>query len=162
MQRYVRLGLFGLLMLIWIAGCSRKDPLYVVDEQAPDSQPVYLEVVPNQAHINVGTTQTFAAFLVNTDLQTRTDVTATSAWTSADPQVAAVNSSGVVTGAAAGQVGIRATYDGVSATATLAVSNQSVTEIWVLPSEQVSLVGLNRQFNAIARFADNRLQDVTH
>ncbi len=84
-----------------------------------------LSVSASSTSVSVGSTLQFTATGNYSDLTTK-DVTATAAWISSAPSVAAVNSAGLATAVAAGSATISATYDSVSGALSLnVVSNQT-------------------------------------
>lgn len=156
MRALILLPLLGLLLL---SGCSRQEPLFIGDD-APAVAP-YLEVVPTTAEVNVGTSQAFTAYRVDPIAQTREDVTASVTWTSASSSIASINTGGTATGLAAGSSVIQARSAELTAFANLAVSNETLTSVQIFPVESVALVGMERNFEAIALFANGRTQNIT-
>lgn len=164
MHVYLTQRLMGLLLVVVLAlvGCSRQDPLYVAEGEDTNELPtVYLEISPNPTTTHVATTRAFTAYRVDTAAGSREDVTASASWNSSATTIASVNSAGVATGVAAGTSDITAQLDGLSASSALTVSDAALVELVVVPPEQASLVGISRTFKALARFADNQLQDVS-
>ncbi|MGQ0701723.1 MAG: Ig-like domain-containing protein, partial [Gemmatimonadales bacterium] len=75
----------------------------------------------------------------------------TTSWSSTDPQVATVSSSGLVTGVnVGGPVRIRATVDGITGDAVITVRPVPVNSVAVDPQELNLLRGASRQFAATA------------
>jgi Big-like domain-containing protein len=74
-------------------------------------------VTPSPAAVGVGLTVTLTATITANG----TPVTATVTWATRNPGVASVTSAGVVTGMAAGQTSIVATFQGVAGSATVTV-----------------------------------------
>lgn len=82
----------------------------------------------------------------------------TFSWSSASEIVATVSSSGVVTGASAGTVQVRATTGGVTGEATVTVTAPppaAVASVTVTPTSASLLVGASTQLAAVARDAGN-------
>ena len=71
-------------------------------------------------------------------------VTAQSTWESTDPNVATVTSEGVVTAAAAGQVDIRATYQGVTGSKRLTVTAAPTAPPGPPPPDNLSVEGTKK------------------
>ncbi|KZY60145.1 hypothetical protein A3742_15330 [Oleiphilus sp. HI0071] len=155
----MRMFLVFFTALTLMSGCSRQDPLFI-DNGAPEVAP-YLEVIPNEAEINVGTSQPFQAFLVDPVAQTREEVTSQASWTSSDTSIATVSTAGRASGVATGNSSLAATLDDLSANASLSVVDETLVRIQLLPAEQVALVGMQRPFQALAEYASGRTQDVT-
>ena len=160
MQISVRLLCYLMLALLTASACSRQDPLYIGGEDSVTS-PIYLQVTPAQAEINVATSQQYSAWQVDPESGTREDVSDLVSWSVSETAIANVDANGRTTGTAAGNSEVIATLDGLSASSNLSVINAVLVEVSVLPPEQVSLIDMDRQFYAIARYDDGHLQDVT-
>ncbi|MEO7965337.1 MAG: Ig-like domain-containing protein [Gemmatimonadaceae bacterium] len=74
-------------------------------------------------------------------------------WTSSDPAVASVGSTGVVTGTAPGSATITATVQGKSGTSSLTVTNVPVSAVTVAPTSAQLAVGGSMQLTATAKDA---------
>lgn len=146
--------LFGLSVL---TGCDGDGSVFV---SLPEGQIV---VEPNTSVLAVGSTQQYSATLVSTISgdPAKEDVTATAEWVSTNPKVASVDADGLVTALSSGETDIVATKDYYRGRAKLQVSDKSISEITIEPVESKLLVGLDKQFIAIARFSDNTTQDIT-
>lgn len=119
----------------------------------------YLEIMPLLSTIHQGTTLPYQAYLVNS--KSRIDVTDNTNWQSSNNRLVTISSNGVATGKDAGTVNISAHYDNLIASTSLRVSAESLTKLSIVPPIQTSVVGLSRQFNALATYADGTSQDVT-
>lgn len=75
-------------------------------------------------------------------------------WSSSDTSVARVSSAGVVTARKVGDATIAATSQGVSATAVVTVSPQSVSSVRITPTAAAVRVGATTQLEATALDAD--------
>jgi len=82
---------------------------------------VSIAVTPEVAGVEVNDTRQFTATATRSDSTTQ-DVTATATWTSSDMDVAAIDNTGLALGLAEGSSSIRATLNGITATAILTVS----------------------------------------
>jgi uncharacterized protein YjdB len=82
--------------------------------------PVSVAVAPASPSISVSFTQQFSAVAMFSDGTKRT-VTTQATWTSANPDIATVSSSGVATGASVGIASINASYRSVSGSGSLTV-----------------------------------------
>src|SRR6478735_2131514 len=129
-----------------------------------------LQITPAAASIPVGLAQPFVAtaFLSDGSSLDVTDDAALS-WSSSDPTIATVgngSNGGLVTGAAAGTVTIRAsgTTGGApfSATAQVTVTSAVVTSMQVTPATASIPVGLEQPFAATVFLSDGSSLDVTH
>lgn len=72
-------------------------------------------------------------------------------WQSSNPNIATVNSSGLVTGVNEGSVSITATTEGVSSSVNVTVSPIAVTSVEISPEETFVFRGNTTQFTGIAR-----------
>ncbi|WP_375748555.1 Ig domain-containing protein [Vibrio sp. HN007] len=151
--RFVSVLFLGLALL---TGCSKSDPVVIGGNDGTKT----LTVSPFDSSILLGTTQQFFAQQVERG-GASTDVSSIATWSSSDASVATVNSSGVATAVATGSAIITATYDGLSESALLVVHNKSVSAVVVFPTTQSSTIGLNRNFYAVAYYADHTVQNVT-
>lgn len=88
-------------------------------------------------------------------------VTSGVSWQSANPGVATVSSTGLLTAVAPGRTTITATYGGVSGSAAIKVVNQTVTSI-VFYGNTVIAASSTAQLTASAMFADGSSQIVTN
>ena len=133
---------------------------------------VALTVTPeNPASILVGATQQFQANAVYSNGSAAV-VTGTSSWTTSDAKIASVSSSGggpgggggrgLATGVGAGTANITATYNGLTASATLTVRNPTPTGLLVTPATTVVVVNATQQFTALVTMDDGTTQTVTN
>ena len=102
-----------------LAGCSDKKPQTPTAPTTPARQPQSLSI-SGSAALEESETVTLAVSVRYSTGATET-VTQGVVWLAENPAVATVNANGLVTALAPGQGGIRATFDGVSATFTLTV-----------------------------------------
>lgn len=87
------------------------------------------------------------------------NLTATAQWTSSDKTVATVNSTGLVTGAAAGTTTISASVSGITGAATL--NAVALTNIAIGPTNPAILFGATQQFSAAGMYSDGGVADLT-
>jgi uncharacterized protein YjdB len=122
-------------------------------------------IAPTTASIEVGGTQ---AFTVTAVYQNGTTAAVAGTWTSSNPAVATIAGGpagrrGVATGVAAGTTTITVTFQGLSDTATLAVTAvPTLVGLTVTPANPASiLVGASQQFQANAVFSNGSTTVVT-
>ena len=84
-----------------------------------------LAIAPAQPTVNIGATTQLTATATNSD-GSSSNVSSSVAWSSADPRVVNVSSSGIASGSATGSVVITASYQGQTASATISSSIGSV------------------------------------
>ena len=115
-------------------------------------------IAPTSASIQVGDTRNFTVTAV---YQNGTTAAVDGAWSSSNPGVATIAANGggrrgVATGVAAGQTTITVTYQGLTASALLAVTAvPTLVALTITPANPASiLVGANQQFTANAVFSD--------
>ena len=125
-------------------------------------------ITPANPHIPVGVTQQFTATGYYND-QTRYDITTQVTWSSSDPSVATVNSSGLATAIAAGTATITATsttpssysISGSSGSTILTVNSAALSSISVTPANPSIPVGVTQQFAATGTYSDGTSYDIT-
>lgn len=140
----------ALLLALLIGGCS-----------GSGSTPVNLsaiKVTPPTASVSPGSNVSFRATGVFSD-GNQVDLTGLVSWSSSDPTVATVDSSGVATGVGAGSSRITATSGTLSGSATLTTA--AVLSIAVTPANPVGIVGGAQQFTATATLTNGAVQDLT-
>jgi trimeric autotransporter adhesin len=125
---------------------------------------VSLEVSPAFATVAAGTSTALVATGVFSD-DTTQDLTTQVTWTSSKPGVATVSnaagSHGLARGVSAGTATITAAFGAVSGTATLNVTNATLTFIDVEPQSPFIEVNGKQQLTATAFYSDNSSQDIT-
>jgi hypothetical protein len=126
-----------------------------------------LTVAPHLTSVALGATTPFTAQATSQDGSTSVDVTTLAAWSSGDTSVATVSnaagSQGVATGIAlsAHPVPIRATFEGLTDTASLNVVSPSLVSISVTPNPTTLLGEGTIQLTATGTFTDTSTQDLT-
>jgi uncharacterized protein YjdB len=103
-------------------------------------------ITPSTATVAVGANVTLVAEVLDGSGKTLTGIKVV--WASADPSVATVSNSGVVTGVATGVVHIAASAVGKSAIAEVTVNPTPVATVRLTPSSQSLLVGQTVQIGA--------------
>jgi uncharacterized protein YjdB len=90
------------------------------------------------------------------------DLTATAGWTSNNPVIALINSTGIVSGLTAGGVTATATLQGVSGSLNVTVNAATLLSISVSPSS-VNLLSilLKQQFTVTGHFSDGSTQTLS-
>ena len=114
------------------------------------------------AGLAVGSTQQFNVTGTYADNSTA-DVTTKATWTSSDPNIASISSSGFVTAHVQGSVDLTAKVSGItSASVKLTVAPPSLSAINIVPATPDNLgVGLTVRFTASGTFSDDSTADVT-
>lgn len=122
-----------------------------------------LEISPIYRNISLGASQLYQATGIFSD-GSRRDLSAVTQMTSLSPSVAQIQSSStagsLVRSNAAGSTSIEAEYLGVKATATLVVSNKTLTEIQIQSPSGLAL-NFQTQLRAIGTFSDGSTLDLT-
>jgi len=158
------LVLLGLPLALFFAGCNKVESLTIVPGPG-------IEVLTA-----VGQTAQYTAYAgeqMGSGPQTTDNVTNSVSWSSSNPNVATINSSGLATAVAAGYVQITATSsNNVIATSDLTVkiagttaggSGSSITSITVIPgSQSVALPSQTSQFLAIGTTSSGATVDLTN
>jgi trimeric autotransporter adhesin len=129
----------------------------------PQPTLVAVQVTPFLASILVGQNQPFQATALFSDGTSQT-VNMMATWTSSAPMVADVTNlmmRGLVTGISAGTATITATYQGMSGSAQVTVSDATVVAIMLSPPLSNLKVGQQQQLMATAIYSDNTVRNVT-
>ncbi|MGC2637038.1 MAG: Ig-like domain-containing protein [Acidobacteriaceae bacterium] len=119
-----------------------------------------IAVTPATPSITAGATQQFTATGTYSDGTTK-NITNSVNWTSSNTSAATINGAGLATGVAAGSSTITASSGGVSGTAMLTVTANSVTSIAVTPNPATFAAGSTQQFTATATYSNGTTQNVT-
>ena len=125
-----------------------------------DAVPESLQLTPSTASIAAGTTVQYSVNVVYSDGSIQ-PVTAGLSWLTSAPSIAGVNASGLATGLAPGQATVTVAYNSMTATASLTVTQATLTNIVVTPITTVVGINGNVQFTATGVFSDNSTQDLT-
>lgn len=128
-----------------------------------DAQVQSIQVIALRDTMTVGDAQQLRALATFSGRPRPVDVTALCAWTSADPQVAALGLSrpGLLVARAPGNVQVTAAFAGVTGSQAITVSPLLPTRIDVLEGVFTLPVGLTRTLIAKATYSDGSTADVT-
>ena len=121
---------------------------------------VALAVSPATGTLSIGVTQQYQAVGTYTDGSTQ-NLTSSVSWFAVPQTSASINSSGLVTAVAQGNVNITAAYGRFSGIATLTVGSANLTSISVLPGTASISIGAVQQFTALGSYSDGSVQDIT-
>ncbi len=125
---------------------------------------VDVSVTPVTFTAAVGEDQRFQAVAIFSDGTSR-NVTVQATWTSTAPSVAQVSNrpgqQGLVTALAAGTATLRATFEGVSGSASVTVTAATLTTVQVTPFAPSLAAGSTLRFQAVAIFSDGTSRNVT-
>ena len=119
-----------------------------------------LQIIPATVQLAIGTTTRLTAIATFADQSTQ-DVSSQVGWLSSNTAVATVDSTGLVTGVAAGSTILSASLLGVTTSTSIQVNNTSVSALQVIPAVTTIALGTKSQLQAIATFADGSTQDVS-
>lgn len=119
-----------------------------------------LVVSPGNFSIPKGLSQQFKAFLVFTDNST-TDVTSAATWSSTNPGVATITSSGLAHANAQGSSNISATNSGFKGSTTFTVLPPVLVSVNINPVFLSLHAQQSSQLSATGIFTDNSTQDLT-
>jgi len=120
---------------------------------------VSIAVTPASPSILVNGTQQFTATGTYSD-NSQQDITGTVTWSSSDSTVATVNSGGLATGVAAGNVNIQATSGSISGSAGL-TDNPILVSLTVTAADPMIDINTTTQFTAVGNSSDGSAQDYT-
>ena len=121
-----------------------------------------LAVTPINAMIASGTPQQYTAMGTYTD-GTQQNLTNFVTWTSTNPSVATINSTGLAMGASAGNTTIQAASGAINGSTGLTVTSGPVlVSIAVTPVNPSIALGNQQQFTATGAYSDGSHQDLTN
>jgi alpha-tubulin suppressor-like RCC1 family protein len=120
-----------------------------------------ISILPDPANMTTGTTTQFSAIATFSD-GTTSDLSNKVVWTSNSSSVATIDkSTGLATAKASGIALVSATLGGTAATATVRVSQSTLTSISVAPSSLSLNAGSIQQLRATGRYSDGSTADIT-
>ena len=128
----------------------------------PQNQPrlTSIDVSPVNATLAIGTSQQFTAVGHLSD-GSAPDISATVVWNSQSPNVATINSSGMVTAKFTGSTLITATSGSVVGSMTLTVAAATLKSIAVTPANPTLARNVTQQFTATGTLSDGSTQNLT-
>ena len=121
---------------------------------------VSVAIVPPTSKIPLGNNLQFRASALFSD-GSKTDVTTTAAWTSAQPKVAFMSAAGMATTKAIGESDISAVYESVSGSSSLTVAPPALVSIAVTPQSPLLTPNHSVQLSATGTFTDGSSQDLS-
>ena len=125
---------------------------------------ISVQVSPTSAAVAEQTAVQFRAIGTFGDGSTQ-DLTGSASWTSSPASVATVSNSagskGVASGVAPGSASITALFAGEVGTASLSVTNATLTSLTITPSAPSIPLGDSQQFTATGNFSDGTTQNLT-
>jgi hypothetical protein len=121
-------------------------------------QPV--AITPTNPRIAIGTTLQCIATGISSH-HTAKDLTTQIIWSSSNPDVATIDSSGLVTATSVGTTTITATDGTTTASTKLTVTAATLQSISVTPTNPTIAKGTMTQFTATGIYSDNSTQDIT-
>jgi YD repeat-containing protein len=119
-----------------------------------------ISVTPVNPSAPKGATQQFTATGTYSD-GSQQNLTNTATWSSSNPAVAGVNSSGLATGVSQGTSAITATSGSIAGSTTLTVTAPALASIAVTPANPSVPKGSTQQFTATGTYTDNSTQNLT-
>lgn len=120
---------------------------------------------PVNATTPAGTQVIYSAYGLYSDGSKR-EITQLAVWSSSEPTIANIESSGELAGIAqtyvAGNTKISVHYSDITASTTLTVTNAIINQLQITPQHPSVPLGFSGQFIATAYYSDNTTSDVTH
>jgi trimeric autotransporter adhesin len=120
----------------------------------------YISVTPADPSVPAGATKQFSATGINPDGSTY-DLAGNVTWTSSDPAVATISSSGLATALATGTTAITATSGNISGSTTLTVYSATLSSISVTLPDASIPAGISQQAVATGTYADGTSHDIS-
>jgi uncharacterized protein YjdB len=151
---------FPLIVLAVLAGCGGGS---ITTNSGGGSHPAVvlqsIRVSMNNPSLPAGATGQLTATGSYSDGSSQ-DLTSSATWSSSNPSVATVNSSGLATGKSNGSATITAASGAVTGTAPITVT-VALVSISVSPAVRTIAISTDQQFKATGTFSDGSTQDVT-
>jgi hypothetical protein len=119
-----------------------------------------IAIVPHTAAVALGNNQQFSATALFSD-GSKSDVTGTALWHSAQPKVASANAGGMIISKTVGATSISAVYESVRASSALTVGPPQLASIAVTPQTPSLNPKHSVQLTATGIFTDRTTQDLS-
>ncbi|MCX7132253.1 Ig-like domain-containing protein, partial [Aeromonas sp.] len=119
-----------------------------------------IQVTPASLSVAKGQQQQFLVQGVYSD-KTSADITGMVSWISSDATIATVSTTGLTTAIAPGIATITASFDGISSTASLVVTEATLTALQITPESSSVAKGQQQQYFAQGVYSDKTSADIT-
>jgi hypothetical protein len=119
-----------------------------------------IEIMPQDAELQVGITQQFEAAGTFSDNSVQ-DITILTAWESSDMNVAAIDNAGLATTLASGSTTITGAWQNIESSTGLTVTDDTLNTITITPAEATIAQGTSQQFKAEGSYSDGTVMDMT-
>ena len=144
-----------LLACFVLAGCSKKDPVFIFEQSD------VLVISPMKENINKNTSLAYTATLIKVSGEQQ-DVTEQVSWKSNNTALLSINTHGIAKSiAGSGSEIVSAQLGNLRADATLTITDKPIKELVVTPKQSLMLVGITKQLTATLIFNDNTQQDIS-
>lgn len=120
-----------------------------------------ISLTPLNPVIVIGAQQQFKATGTFSDSSTQ-NLTTLMTWSSSQPSISSIGTTGIATGLGAGTSTISAKYGSITKSTTLTVSGATLTSLAVSPATTSLPPGITQQFSAIGTYSDGTIQNVTN
>ncbi len=147
----------GLTANLTGCGATQMGP---IQAHAPAKRLLSVAITPHTSAIALGNNLQFRAIALFSD-HSKTDVTGTAFWMSAQPKVASINAAGMAISKAIGATSISAVYESEGASSTLTVAPPALASIAVTPRTPSLTPNHSVQLSAIGIFTDGTTQDLS-
>jgi hypothetical protein len=137
------------------SGGSSKSP-----SNPPAQSNEIIEISPQVTKIAKGTSVQLKANMIKND-DTIVDITALSAWTSDNPEIAYTAENGLFIGNQTGTAVVTATYNNNESSLELNVTDATITSITINPPVLTIPLGATAELTATAIFSDQSSQTIT-
>ena len=142
-----------------VTGCGATQ-MGRIQAHAPAKRLLSVAITPHTSAIALGNNLQFRAIALFSD-HSKTDVTGTAFWMSAQPKVASINAAGMAISKAIGATSISAVYESEGASSTLTVAPPALASIAVTPRTPSLTPNHSVQLSAIGIFTDGTTQDLS-
>src|SRR2546423_407907 len=141
----------AVLLTVFLGGCGN---FFVSGDTV-----VSIALSPTNPTVQIGETEQFVA-TGTTANGTTEDVTPGATWTSSNPALATINSSGLATAIAAGTTTITAKYQEGSTQTFLTVTSATLSSITISPVNTSIAVGATQQYTATGTYSDGTTNSI--
>ena len=119
-----------------------------------------IEIIPQNAELQIDITEQYEAAGTFSDGSVQ-DITLLTTWDSSDADVAIIDNAGLASTLASGSTTITGAWQGIESSASLLVTDATLTAVTITPETATIAQGTTVQFEAEGTFSDDTPQDIT-
>lgn len=126
-----------------------------------DATLLTIAVTPDNGNLPMRIHSQYTAIGTFSDASTM-DITDQVTWSTTNPNVVTINSTGLATGVTPGTTQVNASLKSVTGNTSVTVTNAVLTSIAIFPGSSNLPRSINQQFTAFGTFSDSTVVDITH